>query len=260
MSDLIFFNTLFKFETWSPLLFIKFFLLTLLIGIITCLCDGPFVIILICGLDLGLLFLLMICWILSILIVLRKEKASLIFSTFLVLLIFLANWIYDLAWLGAVLMDLLDLKYFEILLTSLGDLAGIRGSSLSMLTDLLMEVFYFLLFLSRLTWGVNLYVYYMQVHLSGNYISMMISSLNYTSLPFMAATFLITHLLAVLQLSRYSVFYGRDTPIWLGLPWRSYSYLCLNTETFAQGNRNFTIETPSIFYNICLYIRLVVTL
>ena len=131
-------------------------------------------------------------------------------------------------------MDLLDLKYFEILLTSLGDLAGIRGGSLSMLAGLLIEVFYFLLFLSRLTGGVNLYVYHMQVHLSGNYISMMISSPNYTSLPFMAATFLITHLLAVLQPSRYSVFYGRNTPIWLGLPWQSYFYPCLNTETFAQ--------------------------
>ena len=59
----------------------------------------------------------------------------------------------------------------------------------------------------------------MQVHLSGNYISTVILSPNYTSLPSMAATFLATHLMAVLQPSEYSVFHGRDTPIQLGLPW-----------------------------------------
>ena len=158
MSDLMFFNALFKFETWVPLLFIKFFLLTLLIETMTCLHNGPFVVMLICGLNLGLLFPLMICWILLILVVLREGKVSLILSTSLVLLTFLANWAYDLAWLGVWLMDLLDLKYFEISLTSLGDLAGIGEGSLSMLASLLIRVSCFLLFLSRLTLGVNLYV------------------------------------------------------------------------------------------------------
>ena len=41
---------------------------------------------------------------------------------------------------------------------------------------------------------------------------------NYTSLPFMAAIFLVTYLKIVLQLSGYSIFHGGDTPIWLGLP------------------------------------------
>ena len=76
----------------------------------------------------------------------------------------------------------------------------------------------------------------------------------------MAATFLIIHLIAVLQPSRYSIFHGRDTPIQLSLPWWSYSYQCLNTKTSAWGNRGFTTETPSIFYTIHLYIRLVVIL
>ena len=40
----------------------------------------------------------------------------------------------------------------------------------------------------------------------------------YTSLPSTAAIFLITHLMAVLQLSGYSIFHGGDTPIQLGLP------------------------------------------
>ena len=57
----------------------------------------------------------------------------------------------------------------------------------------------------------------MQAYLSGNYISAVISSPNYTSLPFMAATFLVTCLMAVLQSSRYSIFHGGDIPIQLGL-------------------------------------------
>jgi len=40
---------------------------------------------------------------------------------------------------------------------------------------------------------------------------------NHTSLPFMMATFLATHLMAVLQPSGYFVFHGGDTPIQLGL-------------------------------------------
>ena len=50
-----------------------------------------------------------------------------------------------------------------------------------------------------------------------NYISTVMSPLKHTSLPSMAATFLTTHLIAVLQPSRYSVFHDRDTPIQLGL-------------------------------------------
>jgi len=83
---------------------------------------------------------------------------------------------------------------------------------------------------------------------------------NHTSLPSTVATFLTTCLMAVLQPSGYSVFHIGDTPIQLGLPWRSYSCQCLNTETSARGNRSFTTETLSISYTFCLYIRLVVTL
>jgi len=74
------------------------------------------------------------------------------------------------------------------------------------------------------------------------------------------STFLATCFMAVLQPSGYSVFYGGDTPIWLGLPWWSYPCQCLNTKTSAWGNRGFTTETPSISYTFRLYIRLVVTL
>ena len=58
----------------------------------------------------------------------------------------------------------------------------------------------------------------MQVHSSGNDIPTVILILNYTSPPSTVATFLTTRLVAVLQPSRYSVFYGRDTSIQLGLP------------------------------------------
>jgi len=93
-----------------------------------------------------------------------------------------------------------------------------------------------------------------------NYIPAVMPPLNLTSPPSTAATFLATHLMAVLQPSGYSVFHGGDTPIQLSLPWRSCSCQCLNTETSAQGNRGFTTETPSISYSVSLYIRLVVTL
>ena len=97
------------------------------------------------------------------------------------------------------------------------------------------------------------------IHLE-NYITAVISSPNHTSLPSTVATFLATCLIAVLQPSGYSIFYGGDTLIQLGLPWQSYSYQYFNTETSTWGNRGFTTETSSISYTICLYIRLVVTL
>jgi len=73
-------------------------------------------------------------------------------------------------------------------------------------------------------------------------------------------TFLTTCLMAMLQPSGYSIFYGEDTPIQLSLSWQSYFYQCLNTEMPTQNNRGFTTETLSISYTIYLYIRLVVTL
>ena len=51
-----------------------------------------------------------------------------------------------------------------------------------------------------------------------NYIPMVMPPLNPTSPPSMVATFLATRLMAVLQLSGYSVFHDGDTPIRLGLP------------------------------------------
>ena len=58
----------------------------------------------------------------------------------------------------------------------------------------------------------------MQVHLSENNVPAVEPPLNYTSPPSMVAIFLATCLMAVLQPSGYSVLYGGDTPIQLGLP------------------------------------------
>jgi len=59
---------------------------------------------------------------------------------------------------------------------------------------------------------------HIQVHLSRNNVPTVKPPPNHTSLPFTAATFLATRLMAVLQPSRYSVFHSGDTPIQLGLP------------------------------------------
>ena len=88
----------------------------------------------------------------------------------------------------------------------------------------------------------------MQVYLSRNNVSTVEPPPNHTSPSSTVATFLATHLMVVLQPSRYSIFHGGDTPIQLSLLQQSYSCQCLNT------------ETPNIFYTISLYIRLVVTL
>ena len=53
----------------------------------------------------------------------------------------------------------------------------------------------------------------MQVHLSRNNVPTVEPPLNHTSPPSMAATFLATCLIAVLQPSGYSVFHDGDTPI-----------------------------------------------
>ena len=103
-------------------------------------------------------------------------------------------------------------------------------------------------------------VCHIQVYLSRNYISMVISSPNHISPPSTVAIFLTTHLMVVLQPFGYSIFHSRDTPIQLNLPWQSYFCQYLNTKTSAWGNRGFTTETPNISYTICLCIRLVVIL
>ena len=54
---------------------------------------------------------------------------------------------------------------------------------------------------------------HMQFYPPGNYIPVVILIPNYTSLPFIVATFLTTHLMVVLQSFGYFVFHGGDTSI-----------------------------------------------
>ena len=65
--------------------------------------------------------------------------------------------------------------------------------------------------------GFSKTVCHMQVHSPRNDIPAVILIPNYTSSSSMAATFLVTHLITVLQPSRYSVFHSKDTPIQLSL-------------------------------------------
>jgi len=102
-SNLIFLRALFKFATWAPLSFMKFFWLILFVGTMTCLCNSLLVVMLMCSLCLELLFPLMIFWMFLML-------TALIFNTSSVLLTFLADWAYDLAWFGAVMEGFLVLK------------------------------------------------------------------------------------------------------------------------------------------------------
>ena len=58
---------------------------------------------------------------------------------------------------------------------------------------------------------------HIQVHPSRNNVPVVKPPPNHTSPPSTVATFLATHLIVVLQPSRYSIFHGGDTPIQLGL-------------------------------------------
>ena len=86
---------------------------------------------------------------------------------------------------------------------------------------------------------------HMQVYPSRNYILTVKPPSKHTSLPSMVATFLATCLMAVLQSSRYSIFYSRDNPIQLGLLWWSYSCQCVIFQTPKHVRDMFNFNTTS---------------
>ena len=114
--------------------------------------DGLLVVMLMYGL--GLPLPLIILWMLSIFFVLRVGNTSLILRMFLVLLLVIKVCTYDLPGLALAWDGFFILKNLEILLTSLGILAGIRGSNLSTLASLLVFFFLDLLLLTGLVFGV----------------------------------------------------------------------------------------------------------
>ena len=135
-SDLVFHSKQLMLAIWSELFSMNFFMLLLLIGIITCFWEGPLVVIWMRGLGLGVL--LMIFW------VLRAENVSLILMISLTLVFGLRACICDLV--------LVDLKYLEIWLTSFFNLARSRDSIFSMLVGTSFSVGLLL----WLSWGMTL--------------------------------------------------------------------------------------------------------
>ena len=132
-------------------------LLSLLIGTITCFLDGSFVVIWIWGLGFGLPLMMLLTWL--IWFVFKTRKDSLILSTLEVLAVCFEAWAYDLVGFVEFIIVLFPLKYFEIVLISVLDLAGSRGGgggafSIEMGTGL--AISFLLLFLLGVTLRVNL--------------------------------------------------------------------------------------------------------
>ena len=130
-SDFIFLRFLLKLMTWVAEFFINLTMLSLLIGMMICLCDGPLVVILIWCL--GLRFPLTISLIWPIFFTPMDGNISLILITSDVLVLSLDTWVYILLFLGVCISSCLFLKYLEMTLTSFWDLAGIRGGILLVL-------------------------------------------------------------------------------------------------------------------------------
>ena len=116
-----------------------------------CFLDRPFIIMLSFGL--GLPLSLMIFW---ILFVWRFRKTSLILRTSLMLFPNYNIWAYNLPLFLFLFIELVILKYLEIFLTSLGDLAGIGSWSLSILAGLFMFFSPFFPVFIGFTFGVHL--------------------------------------------------------------------------------------------------------
>jgi len=124
ISVLAFPRSLLRLATWADEFFRKAAELSLLMGTIIYFLDRPFVVIWIRGLGLEFPFTMLLT--LSIWLVFKAGKDSLIFSTSDVLGDCLDAWAYDLVGFSMLGLLLVGLKYFEILLTLLLVLAG-RG-------------------------------------------------------------------------------------------------------------------------------------
>ena len=133
----------------------KFILLSSLMEMMTCLCNGPFVVKLIQGLGFEVLFLLMIFWMLLILLASNNRKASFIFKTSLVLPMGLVTYAYEVTLALILVVDFVGMKYLEISFTFFGNLARI-GEIFLILVGLSVLFSLFLPFFSKLTLGVNL--------------------------------------------------------------------------------------------------------
>ena len=156
-SDLAFLRSLLILVTWNAEFLMNKLLLLLLMGTITYFLDGPFVVIWIRGLGFGLPLMMLLTW--SSWFMFKARKDSLILSTLEVLAVCLEAWVYDLVSFIEFIMVLFPLKYFEIVLISVLDLAGSGeggGGAFSIETETSLAISFLLLFLLGITLGVNL--------------------------------------------------------------------------------------------------------
>ena len=123
---------------------------------IICFLDRPFIVIWMCGLCLGFSFTMLLT--LSIWFVFKAKKDSLILSTSDILVGCLEAWAYDLVGFARLDLVLISLKYFEIVLNLLLDLAGSggRGDAFSIEVGTSLAISFLLLFLLGMALGVNL--------------------------------------------------------------------------------------------------------
>ena len=134
-------------------------LLLLLIGVITCFLNGPFVVIWIQGFAFGILLMMLLIWL--IFFVLMEGNASLILITSEVLIFWLKTWAYDLAGCLRLAAYLLFLKNFKITLTSFWNLAKIDRGILLIFTRTGLMVFFLFFLRMGTTFRVNLDVIFL---------------------------------------------------------------------------------------------------
>ena len=129
ISNFTFLRALLMLATCIEEFFMNLILLSLLMGIITCFLEGPFIVIWIQGFILGVPLTMLLIW--SIFFVLMEGNTSLILITSDMLVFCFKAWAYDFEGCLVLIASLLLLKYFEITLTSFWDLAGIDKGILS---------------------------------------------------------------------------------------------------------------------------------
>ena len=128
-------------------------LLLLLIGIIICFLEEPFVVIWMQDFSFIVPLMMLLIW--FIFFVPIEENASLILTTLEVLAFCLETWAYNMVDFLGLVADLLFLKYFEMTLISFWDLAGIGKGIFSMFARMCLMDFLLFLLGIRAILGVN---------------------------------------------------------------------------------------------------------
>ena len=131
-SDFTFLSILLMLATCIEEFFMNFILLLLLMGIITCFLNRPFIVIWIYGFSFEVSLMILLIW--SIFFVPIDRNIFLILMTLDVLIFYFEAWVYNFRGCLVILASLLLLKNLEITLTSFRDLVGIGREILSIFT------------------------------------------------------------------------------------------------------------------------------